>query len=61
MRMFDHEIYIRIPDEGLAFIYSTWRAGELISAGEVRSGDPIRQTVDSDVAPGYYGGSEVMD
>ena len=61
MRTFDHEIRIRIPDEGLAFVYSIWRAGELISAGEVRAGDPIRETIEADVAPGYYGGSEAMD
>jgi len=60
--MSDHEIRIRIAGEGLAFVYSIWRAGELVSTAEVRAGGaPVRETVESEVAPGYYGGSEVMD
>src|SRR5580765_2381310 len=60
--MFNHEIRIRIAGEGLAFVYSIWRAGELISTAEVAAaGDPVQETLESEIAPGYYGGSEVMD
>ena len=55
--MFDHDIRIRIAGEGLAFVYSIWRAGELITTAEVSAAD----TPEYEVAPGYYGGSEVMD
>ena len=60
--MYDNEVRIRIAGEGLAFVYSIWRAGELIATAEVpAAGDPVCGTPDCEVAPGYYGGSEVMD
>ena len=60
--MLNHEIRIRIAGEGLAFVYSIWRAGELVSTAEVPTGgDPFLEAMESEVAPGYYGGSEVMD
>jgi len=59
--MVEHDVRIRISGEGLAFVYSVWRAGELIATAEVPAGDPVRETPDCEVAPGYYGGSEVMD
>jgi hypothetical protein len=60
--MFDTDIRIRIADEGLAFVYSIFRAGEVVSAAEVRPfGAPLAQLPDTEVVPGYYGGSDVMD
>ena len=57
--MSEHEVRIRIADEGLAFVYSIYRAGELVETAEVLAGgDPICDPV----VPGhYYGGSQVMD
>src|SRR4051794_11420614 len=34
-QMFDHDIRIRIAGEGFAFVYSIWRAGELITTAEI--------------------------
>ena len=60
--MFDNDIRIRIAGGGLAFVYSIWRAGELIRSAEVpAAGDPVWETPEGEVAAGYYGGSDVMD
>jgi len=60
--MFDHDIRIRIAGEGLAFVYSIWRAGELIATAEIpAAGELIGEIPEYEVAPGYYSGSEVMD
>jgi len=56
--MLEHEVRIRIAGEGLAFVYSIYRAGELVETAEVLAGvDPIADPVPDQ----YYGGSQVMD
>ena len=56
--MLEHEVRIRIAGEGLAFVYSIYRAGELVETAEVLAGgDPIADPVPDH----YYGGSRVMD
>jgi len=60
--MFDHDIRIRIAGEGFAFVYSIWRAGELITSAEIpAAGELVCEIPGYEIAPGYYGGSEVMD
>jgi len=60
--MFDHDIRIRIAGEGFAFVYSIWRAGELITTAEIPAlGELVGEIPEFEVAPGFYGGSEVMD
>ncbi len=56
--MFEDEIRIRLADEGLAFIYSVMQGGVLIETALV---NPVEDAGEDVVAPGYYGGSEVMD
>ncbi len=48
--MSEYEIAIRLLDEEHAFAYTISREGRVIEAGRV-----------DEVAPGYYGGSEVVD
>ena len=60
--MLEHEIRIRIADEGLAFVYSIYRGGELMETAEVQpAGELLSVNAGAEIAPGYYGGSEVMD
>jgi len=57
----ENQIRIRLTHEGLSFVYSIWRAGELIQTAEVHpAGAPVDVPEDA-VFTGYYGGSEVMD
>lgn len=57
--MLDDEIYIRIPENGIGFIFSIVRAGETIRTGAVT---PPVEDEDELVLPGqYYGGSQAMD
>ena len=51
--MFDDQIYIRIVEHGAAFVYTIRRSGQTIESGQVPTTE--------EVAPGYYGGSEVME
>jgi hypothetical protein len=46
-------IYIRIASCGAAFAYRVVRGGTVVETGTVEA--------EEEVAPGYYGGSEVMD
>ncbi len=55
--MFEDDIRIRLAETGMAFIYSIVRAGSSIETSVV---DPVKEA-DDYVAPGYYGGSQVMD
>ena len=60
--MTETDIRIRIADEGITFIYSVYRAGEVLETAEVHPlGAPLALAREVEVVPAYYGGSEVMD
>jgi len=54
----EDEIHIRLAEDGMAFIYSIVRAGASIETAVVR---PIEEEGEGFAAPGYWGGSQVMD
>ena len=55
----DHyEFYIRLEEDGLAFVYTIRRAGDLIETGTVSPLAAAEEAVEASV---YYGGSQAMD
>ena len=59
VKTMDHyEFYIRLEEDGLAFVYTIRRAGDLIETGTVSPVSTAEEAVEASV---YYGGSQAMD
>ena len=60
--MSDHDIYVRLTPDGMAFVYSIRLRDGLIESKHVSApGAQPSESPETEITPGYYGGSEVMD